>query len=726
MMRRLLPILFFISCSFTYGQNALLNTGISWFNKTDRTTIDSYLKGYSYQFFGEKDSLDLHLLTYSLVKTEDGTQPFIRLLISDTALEFISIDTYGARGQQTVVSGLKNGRFKSIGTDINGNFITTTYENGTFLIQEDYEAVGNPLGKGEIAYFRYRIFRKYGKFDRMNGEKVSFSEDGSKVSESYKNGVLDGQRTLYFPDGTVKRTENYRAGRLNGLVSDFDENGKLTHTSTHSYHWKYGMEKWYNREGKVVKSLQWQRDIPVGTEKQTFNGQTIGSVAYVKGIKQGKAQIPVYSDRITFMQSPHEVFNSVPLGIETVTYQNGAKSGKAVCMDFSNPADTLYVGYYKDGMRDSIYTKYEQGEPVYTTAFSNDLEHGVRIFRIPSGPLKDSIYRSECYKNGIQNGPVYQYYQKENNTIPVSWKKIYREENYLDGLRHGAFIYRLDSLNYKMEHFEYDKLTGRQEYGIVREGKTIRQVEYYEKGKKTGEWITSILPDNLVITEHFDNGLKHGTFSKCVNGFKTEERFYQRDTLKRLAFLEQNGNFHSFGIDFNESGDQTLVTRETKEGNMTTVFSYVFDMYTSYDKDTILAAIASSFETDSQIGTHLKGPFSISTPDYRLSGNFNNGKWEGDIQLMHKQHGILERLFYQKGQLLYSDYKQQANGQERPYSGTFISAQSGEKISVKNGLRHGWCIEYDSSNSEFQRTKYVKGIAKKTVEKYPLPPPETE
>ncbi|WP_430401783.1 hypothetical protein [Fluviicola sp.] len=147
-MHRLLAFLFLFSCLVSFGQNSLLNNAVSWFSKADRTTIDTYLKSYSYQFIGEKDSLNFHLLNYSLVKTENSTQPFIHVLLSDTALEYISVDTYG---QQGLISGLKSARFKSIGTEINGNFITTTYDNGTFLVHEDYEAVGNPSGKGEIA-----------------------------------------------------------------------------------------------------------------------------------------------------------------------------------------------------------------------------------------------------------------------------------------------------------------------------------------------------------------------------------------------------------------------------------------------------------------------------------------------------------------------------------------------------------------------------------------------
>ena len=235
MMYRLLFLLFFFSSLISFGQNSLLGTALSWFSKTDQKAIDTYLAGNSYRLVGETDSTQFHIVNYSLINTDTGTQPFVTALLSDTALEFISLDTYG---HKTDISVLKSGRFKLIGTDINGNFITTTYDNGTFLIHEDYEAIPNPLGKGEIAYFRYRIFRKYSVFDKMNGEKIRFSENGEKISENFRNGLPDGQRTIYFPNGTIKRTENYRAGRLNGVASDYNQQGKLVHSSTHSYHWK--------------------------------------------------------------------------------------------------------------------------------------------------------------------------------------------------------------------------------------------------------------------------------------------------------------------------------------------------------------------------------------------------------------------------------------------------------------------------------------------------------
>lgn len=726
-MRQLLQIFFLCSCFTSFGQNSLLNNAISWFGKTDRTTIDNYLTNCSYQFISEKDSLDLHFLTYSLVKTENGTQPFIHILLGDSALESFSIDTY-SQGNQTIVSGLKSGRFKSIGTAINGNFITTTYDNGIFLIQEDYEAVPNPIGKGEIAYFRYRIVRKYGQFDSMNGEKIRFTEEGLKILENYKNGLLDGQRTIYFPNGSIRRTENYRAGRLNGTASDYNPQGKLVHSSTHSYHWKYGVEKWYNSEGKLVKSLQWRRDIPTGIEKQTFNGVTIGTVSYVNGSRHGLAKIPVYFDPHTEANYPLDTLNDAPLGIEDVAYDKGLKSGKAVCTYF-NTTDTMYVAYYKAGQLDSTFSRYGQnGILLYTATFSNGLEHGKRIYRIPSGPLKDSIYRIEQYQNGKLNGLTTQFYQKESDQpltysypgiyAPGAWVKITRQENYTDDLLNGDFMCQKDAENYTLQNYTNGVLEGKQEYSTVSNGKQLKTNGLYEKGIKTGEWTTEIPKDQVILSEHYENNQRHGDFRKTIKGFKSEERFYIHGMLQRLRFFERNSDYRLYTLDFTKNNDSLSVLSEIAEYDTFCSKSYIFKIDESLWSDTILAKLVKDIETDPETTAQsLNGRFVLKTSGYQKTGNYKNGKEDGKIGISHAKAGVFESLIYQNGTIISSYYTQTGISEDQPYSGRFVSTITGEKISTKEGLRHGWCVEYDTSGKELRRMKYVKGKLKKAVER---------
>ncbi len=718
-MRRLFPVLFLFVCLHTFGQNTSLNTFISWFSKADKAAVQNYFDSRSYHLLEEKDSLDFHVLHYSLVKTEQGLQLHSYLLLNDSLPEFISFESCDHSEQQAIFNQLKASRFKLLNTDINGNFITSTYDNGIFLVHEDYQAIPNPIGKGEIAYYRYRIIQKNGRLDTMNGEKtVLNSENGSSyisIRENYTNGVLDGERTFYFPNGTVKRKENYRAGRLNGLASDFNKEGKLVHSATHSYHWKYGMEKWYNSEGKVVKTMQWQRDLPVGIQKQTFNGTLIESIPYVKGVKQGLAKVPVYFEELV------DSANTEPLGIETVNYQNNLKTGKAICTRFGSN-DTLYTAFYKAGKLDSTYTWYQQSMhsyykniPRYTKKYVNGLEHGTAIYIITAGPLKDSIYQTESYNNGKLDGLVVQYYKKSEDRSPEfapgEWYSNYSFATYAMGVQNGPFIFRQDSMNYSKGTYLNGQLEGLNETGTVLGGKWIKTSGHYQNGLKTGEWTSQYLTDSIVITEHFDRNQKHGSVTKSIKGFKTEERFYIHDTLQRLRFYERNADYRFYTIDFKKSHDSALVLVETYKEDTFGLLSYTFKISENLNQDTILSRLVSSIENDSEATQSMNGSFVLNTPEYQKNGNYRNGKQDGIIQIKHSDVEIVERITYENGSI--TNYSYCKFNSSEPYSGVFISATSGEQISVKDGLRHGWCVEYDASKNELRKTKYSKGIPKK-------------
>jgi len=56
----------------------------------------------------------------------------------------------------------------------------------------------------------------------------AFYDDGSVLEESnYLNGVLEGERKLYYPNGTLEISEAYRAGIMTGDYKTYFENGQL-------------------------------------------------------------------------------------------------------------------------------------------------------------------------------------------------------------------------------------------------------------------------------------------------------------------------------------------------------------------------------------------------------------------------------------------------------------------------------------------------------------------
>lgn len=734
MQRSFLIICLFV-CHATFGQSLSLTNVLSWFEKADVQNIKTAFQTTDYRLVEEKDSLDLHLIRYAFLKPDVTFRFSITLLLGDSAVEHISIENSDQMSYQALTSQLKANGFRILNSDVNGDFITTVYDNDRVILNQDYQAVDHPSGKGQIPLYGYRVYRKYGKFDTMNGEKlVMLSDKGTSylgIRENYKNGVLSGERIFYYPNGTVRRKENYQAGRLNGLVSDFNAEGQLIHSCTHSYHWKYGMEKWYNNEGKVVKTLQWQRDIPVGVEKQTFNGTVVESIPYVKGVKQGPAKVPIYFDAQIQAKYPLDTLNDAPFGIESVNFENGLKTGKAICMDYSS-GDTMYTCYYKAGKLDSTYTRFGQHGTYYTTKYVDNFENGTRIFRIPSGPLKDTIHRIEPYKNGKLHGVVTQYYRKEEDQvlvdpdphshvegshsgypkfIPGQWLPDYYFETYVDGVRNGPYLFQRDSMSYNKGTYLNGRSHGLNEGGMVFGEKWIRVIRHYDNGARTGEWITEDVFDSIVEVEHYDQNRKHGVYRKTVKGFTSEERVFNQDTLTYIIYNQKNGNYRSYET---EARNQEFMRVKCKigTGDTTSMYRYVTGIKEYIRKDTVLATVAREIRNKPEMALKLLVDVEVTTPEFEKSESYDGGKLDGIVLITHRDAKVSEKLVYRNDSIVSSEYT--SSDDQEPYSGTFISATTGESISVKDGLRHGWSVLYFPDHSGFQRTKYVKGIAKKT------------
>lgn len=737
-MQRWFIILSFFICHTALGQIQTLSNCLQWFEKADKASVKASFQGEDFKLLEEKDSLDLKLMHYSAVKTTYGVQPHAYIFFNDSAVEYLSFEIYNQNEYKNLISQLKAQGFKSLGADVNGNYITTVYDNDRFLLCQDYEAVENPIGKGEIPHYGYRIYRKYGKFDELNGEKVvmvtvnGIDFENSKsyigIRENYKNGILSGERTFYYPNGTVKRKENYQAGRLNGLVSDYNEEGKLTHSVTHSYHWKYGMEKWYDGEGKVVKTLQWQRDVPVGTEKYVINGKTIQGISYKNGLKQGSATIPV---GINWVDGFGVDRFAIPIdldweqawavtkikALETVTFANNIKTGKAVGISpFSS--DTLYICYYKNGVIDSVFTAYQltsfeisdENIPIAQTTFANGLENGTRTFWIRSGQYKDSVSYEENYINGKLNGPSTQFYSRSVNT-KLDWFPYYVRVNFVNGILSGPYSQYEDSNNYEYGTYLNGKLDGKIEYSERTEQHWIKTTGHYEKGLKNGEWTTNSVPDSILITEQYERNEKVGTWMKKLNGLKVEERRYFMNQIRSLTYFQKNNPAAQYNLI--KKGDTLFVKTEVWNGDSLSNFEYVFSVNDFPDTDTTLITIATAIQKNQGMQKYLNGKFYDETHDYMMSGNYRTGKLNNLIRITQYEPCITHELVYKNDTLISARYLDCSN--DKPYSGKFISIVDGEQISVKNGLRHGWCIQYDHYKNEIKRTKYKEGVAKKTI-----------
>jgi antitoxin component YwqK of YwqJK toxin-antitoxin module len=122
---------------------------------------------------------------------------------------------------------------------------------------------------GDIADVRYFTPKgtlvSQGKMDGKSrvGEWLYFHENSSKVmtSEFYKNGKLNGQKTTFYLNDTITEKTNY----VDGL--------------------KEGSKKYYSPEGVLLKTFQYENDILSGTAVYYDSN---GTVSIQGNYKDGK------------------------------------------------------------------------------------------------------------------------------------------------------------------------------------------------------------------------------------------------------------------------------------------------------------------------------------------------------------------------------------------------------------------------------------------------------
>jgi len=113
--------------------------------------------------------------------------------------------------------------------------ITTHYENGQ--VYEVYQYKGDSL--------------KHGTYER-------FSESGILLEKSiYKDGYVDGLRSIYNTDGNLEITETYADKKLNGTYSTYYPDGTLQLSAEYANDVMQGIVKGYYASGAIKEETRW-------------------------------------------------------------------------------------------------------------------------------------------------------------------------------------------------------------------------------------------------------------------------------------------------------------------------------------------------------------------------------------------------------------------------------------------------------------------------------------
>lgn len=174
---------------------------------------------------------------------------------------------------------------KENGTDI------TYYETGCEMVVRTH-IQGEPQGKW-IFYHDTTVSIIAWEMNYFAGEKhgkqIYFSKKGdTTLIEYYKNGILDGKKSKYYPKSKIKEEINYKNGLMDGEFLYYNQEGKTLEKLNYKEGKKNGECTYFFSDGKLLSTEFWLMDVKNGEFKTFYyQGHLQNLETYKKGVKDG-------------------------------------------------------------------------------------------------------------------------------------------------------------------------------------------------------------------------------------------------------------------------------------------------------------------------------------------------------------------------------------------------------------------------------------------------------
>lgn len=174
-------------------------------------------------------------------------------------------DTKRPRYEGTFDHDKEVGLFKFFDNTKASNLIATrefnTVDNSAYTIF--YDVNKNKISEGKVLNKLYEgLWIYYHKSSKV-----------IMTSENYKNGKLDGTKTIYFKSGKVAEISNYKNGILDGIYIKNDESGVALEESFYVNGELNGITIYRAPDGLVVAKGKFRKGLKVGIWQFFENGK---------------------------------------------------------------------------------------------------------------------------------------------------------------------------------------------------------------------------------------------------------------------------------------------------------------------------------------------------------------------------------------------------------------------------------------------------------------------
>lgn len=142
----------------------------------------------------------------------------------------------------------------------------TTYQapDGTPGFQKLFE-------EGDVIAYRMMSGGQWGEWKKHSGNGnfvYTFANGARALEETFNNGLLEGKRTFYYPDGKIFSEYSYKAGDYHGPYSIYYPNGKIREKGAYKFDVRDGVVEYYNPDGTLFRTDNFRMNVNEG--KTTF------------------------------------------------------------------------------------------------------------------------------------------------------------------------------------------------------------------------------------------------------------------------------------------------------------------------------------------------------------------------------------------------------------------------------------------------------------------------
>lgn len=544
-------------------------------------------------------------------------------------------EVYGIHGGMTEKATMHMGKLDGMAT--------AYYNNGAKQAEFSYK-MGKLDGESRFYTFDGKMYRKANyTLGKMNGHSTDYYASGQiKNDGEYKNdalfgywkvywdngkvqreglykdkGLREGEWKEYYRDGTPKATAVFKAGKYNGVINEYDIDGKIYIKSVYATD-KLKSKAYYDKSGKEIASYNIGKGTTTVTEYHP-NGEKAAEGDYYNGERDGVWKY--YSSNGGWLTQKEHFEHGSLVGDRLEYYPNGKEKSE---VNYNNDERDGYLKVYypngnlqtegwfvRDERQGDWYTYNERGTIVSHRYFLNDEPHGYQEFFDQKGRKEEEVY----YKAGCvwtrtsydSTGTVTYKYQSEHGNGTFAGKlpndQVWLSQQYKNGDLEGPTV-RYDYHGVKLVETEF---VNGQQHGSRKEA-------YPVNGKPFLETTFAYDEQTGASTAWWENGNK-----------RWEENYLYDEKDGVQKYYHENGQLkkethYDYGT---LTGD---VTYWSEDGQLIIVFTYRDGNLVGYSYKGKDGAMVQMIEFH-----HSSGKFTAyyENGEKSMEGEYDNGRLIG-------------------------------------------------------------------------------------------------